>query len=139
MIERGSAFSGEALLQLVRSLRGADRNDLAVDAYLTHAASVPWNAAVDGTSGRWLALLGIGAHLDSSTRETEIATCTEALRTGAVALPAPLDDAVVTAEGFEFTLDPWWTGLRATAPGGRRRRGVAEGREPRPSPCRVGG
>ena len=68
VIARGGALSGDALLHLVRHLRGADES-AAGAAYVTLAADVPWNAEVDGTSGRLLALLSVGETLAPEDRE----------------------------------------------------------------------
>ncbi len=72
VIRSGDPKTGEALLMWVRFLRGDD-GAAAAAAYLEHGDQVPWNAAIEGTSGRLLALLSVGADLSVDDRNSATA------------------------------------------------------------------
>lgn len=114
---RGAALSGEALLRLCRIEAGAGSTEAALGAYLEHGAKAPWSAAVDGTSGRLLALFcaADGAPLAVRTKLGD--ELREALARNVVSLPGPLDRVDVLISGWDVCVDPWWTALalRATA------------------------
>ena len=114
ILQAGGPRTGEALLLLVRFLRGTDEQ-AARKAYLDHRETVPWSAAEGGTSGRLLALFSVGAWLSEAERKTESSDLVAAIRKGKVALPQPEDRASVSAQGFHIELDPWWAALRDTA------------------------
>ncbi|MEM1450983.1 MAG: HAMP domain-containing sensor histidine kinase [Planctomycetota bacterium] len=115
VVRRGGPRSGEALLALVRGLRRAGEPERAAAAHADLAAFVPWHAAVDGTSGRLLALLSAAGALDAATRRSEAEAFASALRAGEVALPTPADRATPTAKGWRVDADPWWSAIRREA------------------------
>ncbi len=115
VLARKSARSGAALLALVRGLRRAEASEDAAAAFSRWAEDVPWNAAVDGTSGRLLAFLSAAGALDAETRQREARAFADALQEGRVALPTPDDSAHATPTGWVIELDAWWTTLRGTA------------------------
>ncbi|MEM9803015.1 MAG: HAMP domain-containing sensor histidine kinase, partial [Planctomycetota bacterium] len=100
---------------LVRGLRRFGDETAAAEAYRESAPAVPWDAAVEGTSGRLLALFSVAHVLDPESRKDEAHVLRDGIARGTIALPHPVDQARATRNGFVVELDPWWTALREAA------------------------
>lgn len=119
VIDGGSAQGAAALLLLCRieagSEGGGGRDLSGTTAYGKHGAKIPWSAAIDGTSGRLLALLCAAGDATTEARAELGQELGEALARDAVALPPPIDRMRALPGGWEFVPDPWWTALAVRA------------------------
>ncbi|MFT6107255.1 MAG: hypothetical protein ACJA2W_000159 [Planctomycetota bacterium] len=112
-IETSRVAAGEALLLAMQIAFHIGEDSTSGSQLLIDTAdAVSYRATIDGTSGRLLALLTAAPLLDAPTRDTAAVALAHALKEGRVALPDPAGDHVaLTADGWRFYGDPWWTAL----------------------------
>ena len=108
VLARAEARSGEALLTLCRIADGMSGPGQAASELLEYGSQIPWSAAIDGTSGRLLAVLSAASALSPEARSQASEEIIAALLQRQVALPPPIDRVEVSALGWSVHLDPWW-------------------------------